>query len=160
YGEPIRALLAHLDVNPVMAADLLAAMLGSRDQWLPYLERGGDRTTLEQDLYEAICEELEAIRQCMPLGWYHEVPALARAAQAALASSGDTTLDALADWAEGEALLADPEALPQWRALATLLLTKTNEPRKSLTKTIGFPPGCAHKKPMQEWLTGAAAHQE
>src|SRR5690606_37587214 len=115
----------HLDVNPAIAADLLAAMLGSRDQWLPYLERGGDRETLERDLCDAICEELEAIRQAMPLGWHHEVPALARAAHSILAAAGNDMLDALADWADGEALLAEPEALPQWRALATLLLTKT-----------------------------------
>lgn len=156
YGEPIRALLAHLDVNPAIAADLLAAMLGSRDQWLPYLERGADRETLERDLYDAICQELQAIQQAMPLGWYHEVPALARSAQAILAAAGNQDLDALADWADGEALLAEPDALPQWRALATLLLTKTNEPRKSLNKNIGFPPGCAHKQPMQEWLAAAS----
>lgn len=156
YGEPVRALLAHLDVNPAIAADLLAAMLGSRDQWLPYLERGADRETLERDLYDAVCQDLQAIQQSMPRGWQHEVPALARAAQAMLATTGNQDLDALADWADGHALLAEPEALPQWRALATLLLTKTNEPRKSLNKNIGFPPGCTHKQPMQEWLAAAS----
>ncbi len=156
YGLPVRALLAHLDVNPGIAASLLAAMLGSRDQWLPFLQRGGDRETLEHDLYEAICSEMQDILDAMPLGWRHEVPALARAANQALAELGNDTLQALADWEDGQALPADPDALPQWRALATLLLTKEGGPRKSLNKNIGFPPGSTHKSPMQAWLQAAA----
>jgi len=157
YGAPVRTLLEHLDVNPGIAASLLGAMLASRDQWLGFLHRGGDRATLERDLHRAVCHEMERVRQAMPLGWRHELPALARAAQQALAAGGNDVLDALAEWADGEALLAEPEALPQWRALAMLLLTKDGGPRKALNKNQGFPPGCAHKQPMLDWLAGAAA---
>ncbi|UXY14072.1 UvrD-helicase domain-containing protein [Chitiniphilus purpureus] len=149
YGAPVRALLAHLDVNLTATEQLLAQMLASRDQWLPLLG-GAEREMLEANLAAVVGEALQSLARAMPLGWLHELPPLARAAAQCLEPDAPGVLTPLLDW-HGP-LPATPEALPQWRALAQLLLTASGGLRRQLTRQIGFPAQCAHKAPMLEWL--------
>src|SRR5690606_30492101 len=114
-----------------------------------------DRATLEADLYDAIAHEMRDIADAMPFGWHDELPRIARAAHEVLAASDNPMLADLADWAEGDPLPAEPAALPQWRALAALLLTKDGVARKTVNKNQGFPPGCAHKEALVAWLAAA-----
>ncbi|KAF0814208.1 ATP-dependent helicase/nuclease subunit A [Andreprevotia sp. IGB-42] len=161
-GAPIRLLLSHLDVDLKATEELLAAMLASRDQWLPLLgglanafdatELAQDRALLEYNLRQLVVEEMRSLVDAMPMGWYHELAPVARAAAEALEAEKPGVLTALMDW-QGELLATGPEALPQWQALRTLLLTggKPRSPR-GLSKNLGFPVGCAHKAPMADWL--------
>ncbi|WP_353328866.1 UvrD-helicase domain-containing protein, partial [Chitiniphilus shinanonensis] len=149
FGPAVTALLAHLDVNLARTEELLAGMLASRDQWLALLH-GADRAELEANLDAVVRDELRALADAMPIGWQHELPPLARAAAECLAAEGNALLEPLRAW--HDPLPASPDALPQWRALAELLLTASGGLRKQLTKNIGFPAQCAHKAPMAEWL--------
>lgn len=152
--DAVRILLQHMDVDVQAAKDAIADMLGQRDQWLPLLRHGSDREALEQTLAEAIGEDLDALCEAMPYGWADALSGPARLAAAQLQDGGeDDRLAALLDWTEE--LPADAEVLDQWRAVAHLLLTGNGSLRKTVTKTLGFPPKCAHKEPFVAWLESA-----
>src|SRR5439155_8273987 len=62
-------LLAHLDNDANRAVDLIAHLLGKREQWLPFLigdDREMLRQALEQTLVEAIEAELRALHAAIP----------------------------------------------------------------------------------------------
>lgn len=152
--DAVRILLQHMDVDVQAAKDAIAAMLGQRDQWLPLLRHGSDREALEATLAEAIGEDLDALCEAMPFGWAEALAGPARLAATQLQDSDeDNKLAALLDWTDE--LLADAEVLDQWRAVAHLLLTSSGTLRKTVTKTLGFPPKCAHKEPFVAWLESA-----
>lgn len=152
--EAVRILLAHLDVDTQAAVEAIAAMLGQRDQWLPLLSRGSDREALQDALAEAIGEDLQALASAMPLGWQDAVRGPARMAAAVLDESGPGhVLDALRDWSEP--LEPHAAALDKWKAVRCLLLTGEGRLRRALTKNLGFPPKCAHKTALTQWLDAA-----
>ena len=152
--DAVRILLQHMDVDVQAAKDAIAAMLGQRDQWLPLLRHGSDREALEATLAEAIGEDLDALCEAMPFGWAEALAGPARLAATQLQDSDeDNKLAALLDWTDE--LPADAEVLDQWRAVAHLLLTGSGALRKTVTKTLGFPPKCAHKEPFVAWLDSA-----
>jgi len=140
--------LEHMDVNLAQAQALLAAMLASRDQWLPALGAGGDVSVLQESLREVVEQQLEQLRRCMPPGW---APTLAPLARFAAANLDDGEVLALADW-DGEPLAPVMDELPRWRGLACLLLTDKGDVRKSLTVRNGFPPKTAEKELLADWL--------
>ncbi|BCL74997.1 nuclease/helicase [Jeongeupia sp. HS-3] len=154
-GAPVRLLLEHLDVDLGATEALIANMLASRDQWLPLIIGAGEgREALEGHFYDAVCDGLEGLIAAMPLGWSHTLAPVARAAAECLEADKPGVLTALLHW-DGP-LSASPDALPQWRALSTFLLTsgKLRKPG-GINKNLGFPVGCAHKADMVEWLSGA-----
>lgn len=140
--------LEHMDVNLAQAQALLAAMLASRDQWLPALGAGGDVSVLQESLREVVEQQLEQLRRCMPPGW---APTLAPLARFAAANLDDGEVLALADW-DGEPLAPVMDELPRWRGLACLLLTDKGDVRKSLTVRNGFPPKTVEKELLADWL--------
>lgn len=140
--------LEHMDVNLTQAQALLAAMLASRDQWLPALGASGDVSVLQESLREVVEQQLEQLRRCMPPGW---APTLAPLARFAAANLDDGEVLALADW-DGEPLAPVMDELPRWRGLACLLLTDKGDVRKSLTVRNGFPPKTAEKELLADWL--------
>ncbi|OZI69305.1 UvrD-helicase domain-containing protein [Bordetella genomosp. 1] len=150
--EAVRALLAHLDVDVQAAQQAIADMLGQRDQWLPLLHHGLDREGLERAMAETLAAELAGLDDSLPFGWDETLCGIARLAAAQLGDLGDARLQALCDW-DGP-IEVDAAALPQWRALAHLLLTGQDELRKpkGINKNLGFPAGCAHKDPFVVWL--------
>jgi ATP-dependent exoDNAse (exonuclease V) beta subunit len=152
--EAVRILLKHLDVDVQAAKEAIADMLGQRDQWLPLLRHGSDREALETMLAEAIGEDLDSLCAAMPYGWAQALCSPARLAAACLQDGeAENKLQALLDWTEE--LLPDADMLDQWQAVAHLLLTGTGTLRKTVTKTLGFPPKCAHKEPFVAWLDAA-----
>ena len=54
----VKRLLDHMDLDVAAARDALADMLSQRDQWLPHMERSDDHKALEQNLCEAIDQDL------------------------------------------------------------------------------------------------------
>jgi ATP-dependent exoDNAse (exonuclease V) beta subunit len=151
--DAVRLLLAHLDVDVAAARDAIAGMLGQRDQWLPLLRHGSDRSAMERDLANAISEDLQSLTRAMPPGWAEMLAPAARLAAATLRESGgDSRLDALLDWVDD----LTPQALEmaRWRAVGHLLLTgegKLRSPR-GVNKNLGFPAGSAHKSTFAQWL--------
>lgn len=148
----VATLVEHLDVHVQTATQMLADMLGRRDQWLPLLAHGSDLVQLMENLDLSVHEELEELAACMPMGWAQALSGPLRMAADVLAAEGDTALqEALQGW-DGEAFNTGPDSVQQWQALAGMLLTQKGELRKTINKRQGFPPQSAHKKAVEEWL--------
>jgi len=151
-ADGIAAALTHLDNDVTRLARLLADMLARREQWRAV----GGLDHPEAALFETACalvqEELEQVALMLDARWQQPLLPLARFAAANL------NAETLAGWTEP--LGAEIEALPRWRALAELLLTQKDEPRKTVNVKNGFPSGKdakAQKDAMLEFLAALDA---
>lgn len=148
----IADLLEHLDVNLHNATQMLAAMLGQRDQWLPLLAHGSDLVQLMDNLEQAVNADLAEVADHMPFGWAGALAGPLRLAADTLAHEGKTDLqDALSDW-DGQPFGTGPDSIHQWQTLAATVLTQGGALRKKVNKNQGFPPQTAHKAAFEEWL--------
>jgi ATP-dependent exoDNAse (exonuclease V) beta subunit len=152
--EAVRTLLEHMDVDVRAASEAIVGMLAQRDQWMPLLAHGGDRDALENMLADAVVDDIRAVARVMPMGWQSALRKPARLAAAELdAAGGNNLLADLRDWQDD--LPCETWAVPQWQALAHLLLTKDGGLRspKGVNKNLGFPAGCVHKTTFTQWLS-------
>lgn len=151
--EDLARLLRHMDNNLTAIENLLVTLLAKREQWLQILllARAEDaRAYLEQTLVEVITGHLVRLHNCLLLHASELCEMADKAAQnlhqepagnQAIASlSGITGLPG-----------TDPEAVPQWRALADLLLVSKGDFRLRLTKNEGFPAGKEHAQLKQQF---------
>jgi ATP-dependent exoDNAse (exonuclease V) beta subunit len=146
-GDALGLLLRHRDNDSERLTELLADMLGRRDQWLQHLGRGEERLALERALALAVEKGLvEAHRALQP--WAGRLMPLLRFAAGNLPD--DALLAACRDLEDMPSTAV--EQLPCWQGIANLFLTDKNEWRKSLTIRNGFPPGCDEKSRMAELL--------
>lgn len=140
-ADAVARVLAHFDNDAGRLQALLVAMLASRDQWLRHTRKGvqlapADET--EQALELLVQQELHTLAATLPLGWQTELMPVARfvATQALLADAEGRPhpdlahLGALERWTQP--LPTDASALPLWRGVAQLLLTKTGNVRSQL----------------------------
>lgn len=141
--DDLTRLLRHLDNNLQAVENLLIGLLAKREQWLSVLlqARHEDaRAYLEQVLRDVICEHLDLVENAL-LIHSSELCSIADRAASNLQEEGDKKnrihellgINGLPD--------TEPEALPQWYALADLLLTNSGTFRARLTKAEGFPAG-------------------
>ncbi|MEJ2432713.1 MAG: UvrD-helicase domain-containing protein [Pseudolabrys sp.] len=143
WSPAIECLLRHLDNNLGVAESLLAGMLARRDQWLRHVVRNGDqglqREVLENGLRNAITDTLAAAAAHIPKEQVEEIAALAGWAAANLI---EADIDSLIRACAGLTGLpgTDADALPVWRGLVQLLLTKDPGWRRRLSVNEGFPP--------------------
>ncbi|MGB5621690.1 MAG: 3'-5' exonuclease, partial [Gammaproteobacteria bacterium] len=160
-GRAGRELLRHLDNRFDRAEAMLASLLGRRDQWLSRvagpgaMDEDARRAWLEGSLQRQIVEELSGLRECVPESLFEELPALAAfAARTLEQTASDSAIVACAEMtglpASGEAALA------QWRGLAELLLTRSGDWRKRVTKAIGLPAGTREKAALEGVLAALA----
>lgn len=137
-GDAIEIILQHLDNDLNKLERLLLALLQNRDQWLGHLlQAGGAREHLEAFLQELIEDSLQrATQQLISVG--SELAMLADYAAGNLQQSDSPLRTCL-----GLTALPNPSAheLPQWQALAGLLLTNGDEWRsdRGVNIRIGFP---------------------
>jgi ATP-dependent helicase/nuclease subunit A len=148
HSLPAAALLRHLGGRFSQAEDLLVSLLRSRDHWLGRIVAPGQmkpdalRKQLDAALRHFVEDELQRTRDSLPQSIGPELAALAaRAAVRAPELEWLAPLAALDDWPSARA-----EALPQWRALAELLLTRQGAWRRSLNRNHGFPPAAREDK--------------
>jgi ATP-dependent exoDNAse (exonuclease V) beta subunit len=135
--------LTHVDNDAAKLAGLLAAMLARRDQWLRHAlesqpwrdRRESPREYGSLGLRELVRRDLARAVVALPGRAQELLMPIARFAAANL--DEDHVLAPLRDWQHP--LQPEPEELPLWRAVATLLLTKEDTPRKKLDKRDGFP---------------------
>src|SRR5690606_34044646 len=152
--EKVASLIAHLDVDLRAAQDLIAAMLASRDQWLPLLGEGSDAGRLLHNLIQAVQADLVQLAQCMPPGWSQALSQpLSAAIEALRNSEKPCSFEALSGW-DGTALEPSFSQLSRWQALANALLTQTNTLRRTADKRLGFDPKSPHKDTFLKWLSG------
>ncbi|MCF8178346.1 MAG: UvrD-helicase domain-containing protein, partial [Sulfuritalea sp.] len=152
HADAVASALAHLDNDVARLARLLAEMLARREQWREIVELDDPESAISEALQEVVGEELALIADVLDDVWQTPWMPLARFAAANLGEGR------LADWSQP--LTADPEHLSHWRALADLLLTLKDEPRKTVTVKNGFPAGKefkAQKDHMLESLSGLDA---
>ncbi|HXH64272.1 MAG TPA: UvrD-helicase domain-containing protein, partial [Mariprofundaceae bacterium] len=152
------AVLLHQDHDLPALIELVADMLGKRDQWLHDIRPHADhpdalRDMLEAGLAEIMAERLAACARLLPEAARVELPALIAFAAT---NRGDAELSGLQSW-PGEALTE----VPLWQALARELMTDRGlrKPR-GITARQGFPPDkafAAHKQQFQQWLERLAA---
>ncbi len=166
-GERICTVLKHLDNSKQAFLTRVIQLLQKRDQWIiPFFNKfiinDDKREELEQifsKLIEAVLIELHSI---LPDELNH-LPPLAEFAGSNLSNENlEHPIACLA----GMSFLPDPEIsnLPQWKALAELLLTADGSIRKSVNKSIGFPsgkkePAVGMKQKFSELLETLAEHE-
>jgi ATP-dependent exoDNAse (exonuclease V) beta subunit len=151
-ADAVATALTHLDNDVARLARLLAQMLARREQWRGIAGLDDPEAAIGAALHEMVGEELARIAQALDAGWQAPWMALARFAADNLGGGP------LADW--NQALDADPQALPHWRALADMLLTQKDEARKTVTVKNGFPAGKEFKLLKDAMLAQLAALDE
>lgn len=139
-------LLTHLDNDLPRLEALLVRMLARRDQWQRGLPGSGSREALEAALDHALRRVLGRVRaSLLP----HEDELLAVAQYAA---GNLDPAHPLGPWRALTGLpAAEPAALPCWRALPGLLLTRTGGWRRTVRVGEGFPPKNARNPAAAEW---------
>jgi ATP-dependent exoDNAse (exonuclease V) beta subunit len=153
HAEAVATALAHLDNDVTRLARLLAEMLARREQWREIGELDHPESAIGEALEEMVGEELALVAEVLDAAWQGQWMPLARFAADNL--GGANLANSLSDWTE--ALAAAPDELPRWRALAELLLTQKDEPRKTVTVKNGFPPGKEFKAQKDAMLERLAA---
>ncbi|HEY5673052.1 MAG TPA: UvrD-helicase domain-containing protein, partial [Malonomonas sp.] len=137
-------LLAHLDNRADRVQQMLVEMLRKRDQWLRHLvgiKAGNPRELLESALAQLVESSLAELAGLLPPSLQQELLFCGRYAAANLWDQGERPLLNLTDldWMPA----AEAEHLPLWQGLADLLLTASDELRKTrgISVKCGFPAG-------------------
>ena len=149
HADAVAIALAHLDNDVTRLARLLADMLARREQWREIAGLDHPESAISEALDDMVGEELALVADVLDDAWQGQWMSLARFAADNLGGS------LLSDWTE--ALVADSGELPRWRALAELLLTQKDEPRKTVTVKNGFPAGNPFKAQKDAMLERLAA---
>jgi len=157
-SDDLQRLLAHLDNNTARIETLLCSILSKREQWLRHFisAKHGDfdfRAYLESCLTERVQDALHDCTESLMMF------------ESELMQSVDFACTQLQELAPDAELLAcagltelpetEPDALPQWRAITSLLLTKDGRFRATLTKNQGFP--ASSKKDEKAFFKAAKA---
>ena len=145
-AEVVATALTRLDNDAARLAELLASMLARRDQWLRHAIGGQSRAAAEAGIAALVARHLAAAAAAMPEARQRRLMPVARYAAGNLGPAHE--LAPLREWTAPLASAA--EALPRWRALATLLLTDGDTPRQKVDLRLGFPAKVS--KPQQEAL--------
>jgi ATP-dependent helicase/nuclease subunit A len=149
-----KEVLQHVDNNTSVYASYLSQMLGTRDQWLPFVGSGvlsdADarilRQKFEQSLEFAVSEHLQRTVARLNSGLYAELLGLLDYAASNMLESG-LTASPIGKLAGITALPKPvPEAILQWQGIAELLLTQKGVFRKRVDKRQGFPAGDKPRK--------------
>jgi ATP-dependent exoDNAse (exonuclease V) beta subunit len=141
-AEELDRLARALDHEPRVLAQLIEGMLGARELWLPKLLESSDREALRAEidglLHSALEAELRAASAALAVIEWQPLFAICRAAAAAGARQGPVLPLALLQSLPAPAA----DAVPQWQALAELLLTSDSKPslRKQVAAKQGFLP--------------------
>lgn len=138
WQPSLSRLLAHIDNDVSRLEELLAMMLGRRDQWLRHIHSGANRDSLEKAIRNVTIAELTSLSALIPTDLATELMALASfaAGNVALEDPGSS----LCVLTGKDALPAPkPEMVNHWRALGDLLLTNSGGWRRAVDKRIGFP---------------------
>ena len=147
WKDDLSLLMLHLGNNVDRIQQLLVTMLQRRDQWLRPLTAAKNsnqrRSKLEGSLKNYVSEHLQTLKENLPAGLLESLCELADFAHSNLDADNKSIIN---NWQEHNSLCADPDTLELWQVLAELVLTGKNEPRKSISKAIGFPAPSSEKK--------------
>ena len=142
-------ILLHVDNNTPLYINYVARMLATRDQWLPFVGSGlvdssdvaALRTRFEENLEGAVRDYLHRTRAVLQKAWAEPMLESGRYAAGQLIADGQTEHAISRLHCLDQFPRAHVECVPQWQALAELLLTRQGQWRKTVTKAQGFPTG-------------------
>jgi ATP-dependent exoDNAse (exonuclease V) beta subunit len=142
----LATLLAPLDNDLGTLEDLIADMLGRRDQWLAPVLRPNRRREIERSLQRVVEAHLLQLSRSVPAALGAELAALARYAAAQLGPEHPIGL------CSGMQEMPEPslDGLSAWNGIAELLLTRTGAWRRKVTVREGFPAGAGFAKEMKD----------
>ena len=146
-ADATREVLSHVDNSTRAYVSYLAAMLKTRDQWLPFVGAGTVseddapvlRERFEESLRFAVAEHLGKLREIIGAGPYEELPTLFDYAAGCLTEDGTQSpilaLAGLERWPGTHA-----RDVRHWQGIAEMLLIRSKPQfRRSVTKGQGFP---------------------
>lgn len=152
--------LQHVDNNTWVYASYLSQMLGTRDQWLPFVGSGllsdADAEVLRQKFEEslefAVTEHLQRTADRLDAGVYADLCELLDYAGTNMIDAGATAspICSLAGVTELPAPIT--AEISHWCGIAELLLTQQGQFRKRVDKRQGFPAGDKTRKDMMHAL--------
>jgi ATP-dependent exoDNAse (exonuclease V) beta subunit len=143
HADDVARALTHVDNDAARLAGLLADMLARRDQWLRHaLDRSQSWQYAEVALRQLVVRDMQRVVDVLPGRTQERLMPIARFAASNLVD--DHALAPLRDWTR--VLPAEPEDLPMWRAVASLLLTDKDERRKAVDVRLGFPKEAKEQK--------------
>ena len=149
-SQAMAELARHLDGNLPRIHGLIKDMLPRRDQWLRHAGTPPERAELVAGLDREVVAHLTRLGEAFPSRYRAELVELAAFAGKNLKSQASTSPIVAC---VGLTALPAPDAvaLPRWRGIAALLLTKDGDWRRKLDKNTGFPPeeGDAKKRLME-----------
>ncbi|ABA88951.1 DNA double-stranded break repair helicase and nuclease AddA [Syntrophotalea carbinolica DSM 2380] len=166
YGEAACLLLSHLDNRMERLCELLVGMLARRDQWLRHIygQQPEQRRQIFEGglrcLVEGVLDRLYGLLDPEQKDAMVHLGCFAGSNVQALGiENGIHVLSGLDGFPAASA-----DALPIWRGLAELVLTRSGTVRKRLDKNCGFPPGkqepaASMKKEMARLLETLAADE-
>lgn len=166
-SDAARDVLGHVDNNTSSYIAYVAAMLATRDQWLPFIgsgsldevEAAALRARFEGSLRLAVTSHLERTRAA--LGPYEQVAEVFEyAAQNLIAD--DKADNPIVKLSERDSLPGSEEGeIAAWQGLAEMLLVKSGPQfRKKVNKNVGFPAGKTPEKALLESMLEALAEDE
>jgi ATP-dependent helicase/nuclease subunit A len=141
-ADALALLLAELDNRLETVQELVADMLGRREQWLRHLFLDNSREAIEGVLRTVVESHLGRLRDAFPAAAAAALPALARYAADNLGP--DHALAACRELHELPP--ATVGGLPAWNALAELLLTQQGAWRKGVNVATAFRPARARRR--------------
>lgn len=132
-------LLAHVDNRADVLETMLVDLLARRDQWMRHILVDPEqmRAALEESLAHKVEEILVQAQQQLDAALLPQLHQLATYASSQCAAETSPIC------AYQNHTFPDPVAaeLPQWQAIASMLLTAQGQWRKRVDKNTGFPPG-------------------
>ncbi|MDG2288753.1 MAG: UvrD-helicase domain-containing protein, partial [Woeseiaceae bacterium] len=146
--------LNHVDNNTWLYASYMAQMLGTRDQWLPFVGTGllSDqdsaciREQFESSLEFAVTDHLQRALSHLSANLYAGLSELLSFAGSSMLDS-DNSVSAIRNLANLSELPApEPQSIQSWQGIAELLLTQKGLFRKKVDKRQGFPADNKAKK--------------
>lgn len=159
--------LVHVDNNTQVYVSYLVQMLGTRDQWLPFIGSGllttdeadSLRHRFEQNLEYSVTDCLQRTASIFPPDIIEALSPLQVYAADQMAGSGSEANPIFALNERRGLPAADSSAIPEWQGLAELLLTRAGQFRKKVDKRQGFPPGDSGQKASMHALLEDLAEQ-
>ena len=140
-AEDLMVLMSHVDNNMATAERLLIGLLERRNQWLLHIGINSDpaaaKVRLEQTLQQLVLDVLQQLKDELLVLAPELLPLFDYAGCNLQSEHSESSITQLAGI---EALPAiDVASLSEWHAIADILLTTSNDWRKTVNKGTGFP---------------------